>query len=148
MNFPNVLWNHSHPSVCLSVCLCVQRSLDFLKIGSLLFSDILHDYCWPWYLVTDETIFLKKNWWSKFGCNGCKSSPKFSHNFLEVGSLVFLEIAYNDSLQCMTSSKSKTQEKSLRTKFGLNEPKSSPILGFSPFSEIWFISFPLNYMGW
>ena len=42
-----------HPSVCLS--------LSFLKIGSLDFSDILHDDSWPWYLlVTDKVVFLKK----------------------------------------------------------------------------------------
>ena len=31
------------PSVCLSVCSSVRPSLVFLKIGSLGFSDILHD---------------------------------------------------------------------------------------------------------
>ena len=46
--------------VCLSVCLSVRTSLNFLKIGSLIFSDIVHDDNWPWYLVTDEAIFLKK----------------------------------------------------------------------------------------
>ena len=36
----------------------------------------------------------------------------FFFHFLEFGSLVFLEIAYYDSLQqCVTSSRGKTQEK-------------------------------------
>ena len=42
------------------VLLSVRPSLSFLKIGSLVFSDILHDDSWPWYLVTDEARFLKK----------------------------------------------------------------------------------------
>ena len=41
-------------SVCLPVCLSVRPSLNFLKIASLDFSDILHDDSWPCYLATDE----------------------------------------------------------------------------------------------
>ena len=36
------IWNHSCPCVCLSVCLSVCPSLSFLKIGSLVFSDVIH----------------------------------------------------------------------------------------------------------
>ena len=58
------------------------------------------------------------------------------HYFLEFGSLVFLEIAYSDSLQqCLTFSCGKTHEKKFRgPKFGPNKPKSDPALGFLPFS--------------
>ena len=49
-----------------SVCLLVRSSLSFLKIESLLIFDIIHDYNWPWYLVTDKAR-LKKKWQSKFG---------------------------------------------------------------------------------
>ena len=45
--------------VSLSVCLSVRPSLNFLKTGSLVFCDIVHDDSWSWYLVTDETRFLK-----------------------------------------------------------------------------------------
>ena len=38
--------------------LLLMNSLSFLKIRSLVFSDILHDDSWPWYLVTAR--FLKK----------------------------------------------------------------------------------------
>ena len=41
--------------------LSVRPSLNFLKIGSLVFSDILHDDSWPWYIVADKARFLKKN---------------------------------------------------------------------------------------
>ena len=46
--------------VRLSVCPSVRASLSFLKIGSLVFSDIVHDDSWPWHLVTDGAWFLKK----------------------------------------------------------------------------------------
>ena len=68
--------------VCLSVCPSVRPSvhpsLSFLKIGSLVFSDIVRDDSWPWYLVTDEARFLKKKkiWRPKFGPNGSKLGPK------------------------------------------------------------------------
>ena len=93
-------------SVCLSVC----PSLSFLKIGSLVFSDIVHDDSSPWYLVTDRARFLKKNWWPKFGP---KSGPKVGVflQFLKFGSLVFLEIAYSDNLQQCLTCRGKIQEK-------------------------------------
>ena len=40
------LWNQSRPSV--------RPPLSFLKFGSLVFSDIVHDDSWPWYLVNDS----------------------------------------------------------------------------------------------
>ena len=52
-------------SICLSVlCLpllpSVCSSLIFLKIGSVLFSDVVQDDSWLWSLVTEESKFLKK----------------------------------------------------------------------------------------
>ena len=44
----------------LSVCLSCRQSQSFLKIGSLFFSDIVHDDNWLRYLVTDGARFLKK----------------------------------------------------------------------------------------
>ena len=62
----------------------VHPSLNFLKIESLVFSDIVHDDSWPWYLVTDGARFSKKN---------------FGGFFIFSGSLVFFETAYIDSMQ-------------------------------------------------
>ena len=65
------------------------------------------------------------------------------HHFLESGSLVFLEIAYNNSLQqFLTSKKGKIRRHKFGgPKFGQNKPKSGPKLGFLPFSQVFF-SFP------
>ena len=42
------------------VPLSVRPSLSFLKNGALVFSNIVHDDSWPWYLLTDEARFLKE----------------------------------------------------------------------------------------
>ena len=64
-------------------------------------------------------------------------------HFFEFGSLVFLEAVCNDSLQqSLTSSRDKTREKKiLGSKFGANGPKLGLKGGFSPFFQVWFISF-------
>ena len=139
----SVLRNHSRPSV--------RPSLSFLKIESSVFSNIVHDDSWPWYIVTDEARFLKKKFGPKFGSKGSRSGPKLGFSyFLKFGSLVFLEITYNDRLQqCLTSRRGKTHEKkNSETKFG---PKTSQSQAhncfFFLFFQVWFISFPLNYIG-
>ena len=50
-------------SVSLSLCLSFCLSQSFLEIGLLVFSDIVHDDTWPWYLVTDKAKYLKKKYW-------------------------------------------------------------------------------------
>ena len=47
-------------SVSLHACLSVRPSLNFLKIRSLVLSDIVHDDSCAWHLVTDGARFLKK----------------------------------------------------------------------------------------
>ena len=58
------------------VCLPVRPSLSFLKIGSLVFSDIVHDNGWPWYLVNDEARFLKKSFGGRIWAKWTKIGPK------------------------------------------------------------------------
>ena len=86
--------------VQLSGCLCVYLSvcplLNFLKIGSLIFAGIVHDNSWPWYLVIDEAIFLKKNWQPEFGLNEQKSDPDWG--FLAI----FFSLDHKFSLKLFT----------------------------------------------
>ena len=144
-DFSNRLWPFltlvgQHPmKSLLFVCPSVCPSLTFLKIGSLVFSDIVHDDSWPWHLVTDEPDLCKKkigslNWvkWAKIRR---KTRGLFCH-FLQFGVLVFLEIGYSDSLQqCITSSRGKTHEKSFfGTNFGSKQAKTRSKISF-----FWFI---------
>ena len=74
--------------------------------------------------------------------------PKSGLNlgFLPFGLLVFPENAYSDSLQqCLTSSRGKIYKKKISGhKCGPKGPKSGLKLGFFPFFQVLFISFPLN----
>ena len=60
------------PSVSPSVC----SSLRFLKIGSLVFSDIVHDDSWSWYLVTHEVRLLKKKLAARIWATRTKIGPE------------------------------------------------------------------------
>ena len=78
-------------------------------------------------------FFFKKNGGANLGQMGQnRAQNKVFCYFLKFDSLVFLEIAYNDSLQqCLISNRSKFHEK----KLGQNRSKSGPKLGFLPFSK-------------
>ena len=103
----SILWNPS-----------VRPSLNFLKIGSLVFSDIYMLISYMFTLVFSDwrsQIFYKKVGGLNFGSMGLSQaqSEVFPHS-LEFGWYVFLGIAYNDSLlQCLTSSRSKIYTKKL-----------------------------------
>ena len=84
---------------------------------------------------------MKKNFWAQIWSKGANISPetRFFTIFSKFGSLVSIEIAYSDSLQqFLTCSRGKIHENKL---WG---PNLGPRLGFLPFSQIWFISFPEN----
>ena len=75
-------------SFCLSVHLSVRPSLNFLKIGSSAFSDIVHDDSWRWYPVTDRAKFSKKkNWRLEFGLMGQNRAQNYA--FFIFSSLVY-----------------------------------------------------------
>ena len=86
----------------------------FLKFGSLVFLEIAYNDSLLQCLTSrrdkvDENIFGAQIW-----AKGAKIRPetKFFFCFLKFGSLIFLEIAYNDSLQqYLTSSRDKVHEK-------------------------------------
>ena len=85
----NILWYYSPPSVGLSG----RPSLGFLKIGWLVFSDIVHEDSWPWYLVTDEARFKKKKLKSQMWVKWTKIRPKFS--FLLFSQVWFISFPWN-----------------------------------------------------
>ena len=60
----------------VSVSQSIRSSLNVLEIGSLLYSDILYDDSEPWYIVIDQSRFLKKikNRWPKL-------EPNLDHTF-------------------------------------------------------------------
>ena len=125
--------------VCLSICLSICPSL---KTGLLVFSDVVDDDSWPWYLATDEARFWKKNFFMTRPTSLNQFQNEVFHHYLVSESLVFLEIACIDSLQqCLRSSRGKFMKKNRRFKFGSK-------LGFSSFSQVWFVCFPGNCIGW
>ena len=89
----------------------------------------------------------KKFGGTKFGSKRPKSGPNLGFlPFFKFDSSVLLEVAYTDSLQqCLASIRGKTYERKIwGTKF---RPKSgSKLTGFLPFSQDWFINFPVNYI--
>ena len=84
------------------------------------------------------------------GQNRSKSDPKLV--FLPFRQVWFISFRLNYirlELRgiCLTTRRGKTRKKILRPKFGSNKPKSGRKLGFWLFSQVWFISFPLNCIG-
>ena len=88
----------------------------------------------------------------------CGPETSFFFQFIKFCSLVFHEIAYNNSLQeFLTSIRGKIYEIFFLRKtqenffggptLGQNWLKPDPKLVFLPFSQVWFISFPLNCIG-
>ena len=77
-------------------------------------------------------IFEKKIPRPEFGPSYCKSGPEWGVFFaMEFGSLVFLEIAYNDILQqCLTSSRGKTHEKFFGVQIWVKQTKVAPKINF------------------
>ena len=97
------------------------------------------------YLTCSRGKIHETIWGGGGGATFGSKEPKSARNevfchFLNFRSLVFLEIAYNDSLQqCVTSSRGKIHEKSFGDQIWA---KIVPKLDFLPFSQLWFISFP------
>ena len=98
------------------VRLSARPSLSFLKIGWLVFSHIVHDDSWPWYLVTNEARLFKKN------LAGLKQARNevFRH-FIEFWSYVVLD---HSLWRCLTSSRSKTHEKKLGAQIWVNQAQN------------------------
>ena len=123
-----------------SVYSSVRPSLSFLKIGSLVFSDIAHDDNLPWYLVTGEPRFLKKRFWRpKLRAHGSKSGqklvfPQFSQVCFISFSLILHEIIACHIIWHLVEEKS---TKKNEIKFGSKRAKiRSKIRFFAIFSSL------------
>ena len=117
------------------------------KLGFLPFSQvwfIIFPVVWIWWWLGTRSNYqyklnqlknLRAQIWAKWTKIGFKIRY-FSH-FIKFDSLVFLEIAYDNSLKhFLSTSRGKTYEKN----FG--GPKLGPKLGCLPFSQGCIISFP------
>ena len=111
-----------------SACL----SLNFFKIGSLVFSDSKHDDSWSWYLLTDEARFLEKKLVARIWAQW--ASLRFIRFFTN-----FLSLDYTFSLKLRTVIacnnvyhivEIKLMKKYLGSRFGPSGPKSGPNLDF------------------
>ena len=83
----------------------------FLQFGSLVFLEIAQDDSLEQYLTTSRGKTCKKNWGGQIWAKQTKIRSKISFfcHFLKFGSLVFLQIAQDDSLEhCLTTSRGKT----------------------------------------
>ena len=118
---------------------------NFLKFGSLGFLEIAYNDNLQQFRTCKRGKIYDKKFGPKFGPKGPKSVVKlvFFTIFSSLVSLFFLEIAYSDSFQqCLICSSGKIKEKKL------GSPNLGPKLGFLPFSQVWFISFPWNWIQW
>ena len=93
----------------LEMCLDARRQSDsnFSQDWIIIFSDILHDDSWPWYLVIDETKFKKKKkWWPEFG---------LKWGFSTFSWVWIVHFAWNNIQlrQCITTSRGKIHEEKL-----------------------------------
>ena len=97
----------------------------FLKFGSLVFLDIAYNDSLQQCITSSRGKTHQKNPYKNFwGPNlgqRCQNRPgtRFFFHFLKFGTFVFLEIAYNNSLQqCITSSRGKIHQKNHIKFFG------------------------------
>ena len=121
----------------------------FLKFGSLFFLEIAYNDSFQQILTSSRGEINKKNVWDQIWAK-IRPETRFFFHFLKFGSLVFLEIAYNDSFQqFLTSSRSKTYKKNFGgPNLAQNRSKLGPKLSFLSFSQVWFIIFPGNSIQW
>ena len=119
-----------------------QIFCHFLKFGSLVFLEIACNNSLQHCLISSGAKIHEKRFCSPNFCQRGQNRAQnqvFCH-FLKFGSLVFLKIAYSDSLlQCLTSSTVKILKKIFRDQTWVKMAKSGPKLSFLSFSQVWFI---------
>ena len=122
-----------------------QVFCHFLKFASLVFLEIAYNDRLQQCLTSSRGRIHEKFWAPKLGHNWAQDQVFFCH-FLKLGSLAYLQIAYRDSWQqCITSIRGKTHEKKF---LGPKRSKNRPKICFFTFSQVQYISFSLNCIGW
>ena len=100
----------------------------FLKFSSLVFLEIAYNDSLQQCLTSSTDKIYEKFFWAQICTKGDKigSETRFFYHFLKFGSLDFLEIACNNSLQqCLISGRGTTHEKIfLGPTFGQIGPES------------------------
>ena len=82
-------------------------------------------------------------------CPSACLSLGLSLSFLKIGSLFFLILYMMIADHELAEPEFwKKKKKNWQPEFGPYGPKSGSKLGFLPFSQVWFISFPWNCMQW
>ena len=138
------------PSVRLSARLSVRPSLSFLKIGSLVLSDIVHDDIWPLYLVTDEARFLKK----KFFCDpNLGPGPKwdfssFSWVWIRIISFPWNWIQWQLATMTNIDKRLNPTKKNFWAQIWARRAKIGRKLDFLLFCQVWFTSYAWNFIQW
>ena len=110
----------------------------FLKYCLLVFLEIVCSDSLQQCLTCSRGKTLEKN----FGAQIQAENQIFWH-FLKFDSLDSQLSSYSDSLQQrLTTSRGRIYEKKIGPKFVTQVSKSVAKLGFLPFSQVWFVSFP------
>ena len=116
----------------------------FLDFGSLVFLEIAYSDSLQQCPTFSKGKTHKKMFGAQIRVRRAKIVAKinFFWYFLTFGSLVFLEIAYNDSMeQFLETNRGKIYEQKLGSP-NLDQTGQNQV--FLPFSEVWFFSFPGN----
>ena len=107
--------------------------LPFVKFSSLVFLEIIYNDSLQQCITSSWGKTHEKNWGGGGGANLDQNRLKLC---LEVG-----------FLPCLTTSRVKTHKKGFGTQILAKHNKLGPkFLGILSFSQVWFISFPLNCM--
>ena len=116
-----------------------MKSLSPVKIGSLFFSDIVHEDSPPWYLVTDKTRFKKNQTGRPYldQIGEYRARNLVFHHFLKFSSLVCLGFTYSDSLQESLIVEIKSTKKNFLAQIWAKQAKIGPkIRLFDIFSSL------------
>ena len=129
-----------------------QVFCHFLKLGSLVVLEIAHNDSLQQFLSSSTGKIHEKKFGAQIWAKGTKIRPEI--RFFAISSSLVHQFSFKlhrmiawNNLQLLVEVKSASTKKIEGPKFGSNGPISVPKLGFLLFSQVQFISFPLNCIG-